>query len=888
MAVTRTNIVSDILLFIKQEDIKMDELQKYELEALLEELGGYRGKHTELITSFIPAGASLTQTKKQLEDEKGTASNIKSSTTKKNVINALELAVRRLQEIGRTPENGLAIFSGLVTMGDGRESLESWAIEPPKKLNTKIYRCDQTFVLGPLQDMVESDDVYGLLIIELNEASIGLLDGTNIKLLKKINSGVPGQHKTGGQCLSPDTLVMKDNGEVILIDEVDDSSVIIGEDFNKEVAEKTGVVAKWGNSKELFEVTTCYPRIKIKASADHTFFIRTDTGIIEKSLSDIKKGDYLIIPEEINVKGKVIKLDSKQYYNSFSIELKGRVLIKRRREKRGLCLKDLAKSINLTEYSISRYERGTSHISRKKLIRLCGELNIDYNMFINKYTIPHKCKEIALPSKIDKRFAQVLGYFVGDGAIENGRLSFFEGRQCLSYYYKNLFDKLFNINTSHRFRKDKNYYQLRIDSMPLTRLIRGEFPESIGSLVSEIPEKILRSTDNILAAFVSGLFDADGYVSSNRVAIGLNNEKIIRQLQLSLLRFGIISSVLEYDNCKNPYSDNIKYTLTIDDLESIKRFEKFMNFNAEDKKLMIREFIKNRSGRSKVRKVSVGGKEVSMIIRSHGVTTSQFRCSSFFGGRRQMSKNIFKKKIIDKITNNKLKEELKKFYLSNIIPVKISNIKSIGVSDTVDIETSSHNFVANGIITHNSAQRFERIRDSKAKEFYKKTADYMKKFFWDNKKLKGILIGGGGPAKEHFLKQGQLVTQLKNKVIAVKNMGGDGMDGLHELVGLCEKDLEEQEITKQRIIIDLFLEMLGKNPNMVSYGEAEVLDRLNRGAVDKLILSKSLSRDKIKHFKKLAEASSAEVHIVGDETPTGIQFKNLGGYGGLLRFEIYD
>ena len=676
----------------------MDELQKYELEALLEELSGYRGKHTELITSFIPAGASLVQTKKQLEDERGTATNIKSSTTRKNVINALELAVRKLQEIGTTPENGLAVFSGLVTMEDGRESLECWAIEPPKKLNTKIYRCDQTFVLGPLQGMVESDDVYGLLIIELNEASIGILDGTNIKLLKKINSGVPGQHKTGGQCLSPDTLIMKESGEIIPIDEVDDSSVIISENFEKEVSENTRVVAKWGNRKELFEITTCYPSITIKASIDHTFFVRTNTGMQEKSLSDIKEGDYLVIPEKVDIQGKTIKLDSKQYYNSFTVKLAGRVLIKERREKKELTQKDLAKRINLTEGSISRYERGASRISRRKLIKLCGELNIDYKMFINKYAEEYKCKDIVLPNKIDKKFAQTLGYFVGDGAIEHDRLSFFEGREDLSYYYKKLFDNLFNIDTNHSFRRDKNYYQLRIGSRPLARLIEEEFPEAIGSLVSEIPEKILRSPNNIVAAFVSGLFDADGYASSNRVAIGLNNEKIIRQLQLSLLRFGIISSVLEYDNRKNPYSDNIRYTLVIDDLESIKKFEKFMNFNADDKRLKVRDIIRNRSSRSKVRQVAISGEEVAKVIRSYGITTSQFSCSSFFGGRRQMSKSVFKEKIIDRVTNKELKEKLEKFYISNIIPVKISSIKSLGVSDTVDIETKSHSFIANGIV----------------------------------------------------------------------------------------------------------------------------------------------------------------------------------------------
>jgi len=364
----------------------MNELQKYELELIIEELDGYRGKHTELITCMIPSGTSLNQVKRQLEDEKGTASNIKSSSTRKNVISALDLAARRIQEIKTTPEKGLAIFSGLVTLENGRESLESWVIEPPKVLKTRIYRCDQKFLLDPLKNMLDSDSIYGLLIIELNEASIGVLDGNNVTLLKHIHSCVPGKHKTGGQ----------------------------------------------------------------------------------------------------------------------------------------------------------------------------------------------------------------------------------------------------------------------------------------------------------------------------------------------------------------------------------------------------------------------------------------------------------------------------------------------------------------------SAQRFERIRDSTAKEFYKKTAEHMKNLFWDNKKLKGIFIGGGGPAKEHFMKQSQLVTQLRNKVIALKDMGGDGISGLNELVGLCQSDLEEQEITKQRLIIDSFLEKLNTEPNKVSYGEAEVEDRLRKGAVEKLILSKSFPKEKIKLLKKLAEEFSTEVHIVGDETQRGIQFKNLGGIGGLLRFEIYD
>ncbi len=364
----------------------ISETDKFELETLIEDLEGIRGRHTELITVYVPAGFTLTQVTKQLEDEKGTATNIKSNSTKKNVINALERAIRKLKEIGRTPPNGLAVFSGNVSASEGKEDLQVWAIEPPKSLKVRIYRCDQTFVLEPLQEMLLTDEIYALLIIERNEATIGVLDGKHIKSLQHMTSGIPGKTRAGGQ----------------------------------------------------------------------------------------------------------------------------------------------------------------------------------------------------------------------------------------------------------------------------------------------------------------------------------------------------------------------------------------------------------------------------------------------------------------------------------------------------------------------SSQRFHRIREGLAKEFFKRVAEALKNHFFENKKLKGILIGGPIPTKEEFLEQGQLTTQLKDKVLAVKDLGGTGYPGLVDLVNLCEEVLAEQEITKQKRILDEFFETLAKNPNKVSYGEAEVEDRLNRGAVGKLLLSKSMERNKIRVFEKLASGSSTEVHLVTNETAEGVQFDNLGGIGGLLRFEIHE
>src|SRR3989344_6911867 len=128
----------------------IEEKKKQELEELIELLGDIRGRHTELVTVLVPAGANINLTTRQLEGEKSTASNIKSSGTRKNVVSALEMVIRELKNMKQTPKNGLAIFCGNVSRKEGESDIQLWMHEPPKVLNVKIYRCDQEFILAPL------------------------------------------------------------------------------------------------------------------------------------------------------------------------------------------------------------------------------------------------------------------------------------------------------------------------------------------------------------------------------------------------------------------------------------------------------------------------------------------------------------------------------------------------------------------------------------------------------------------------------------------------------------------------------------------------------------------------------------------------------------------
>ena len=177
----------------------MEDKEKLELEEKIEELQAVRGRHTELVTVMIPAGFNIHPVVKQLESEKSTASNIKSKQTRSAVIDSLDRIIRELRTYKKTPENGLALFSGNVSEKEGTQDIAIWAIEPPIPLKIRMYRCDQTFVTEPLEDMLQTEEVYGLLAIDRQAATIGLLEGKRMKVLRKLSSGVPGKIRAGGQ-----------------------------------------------------------------------------------------------------------------------------------------------------------------------------------------------------------------------------------------------------------------------------------------------------------------------------------------------------------------------------------------------------------------------------------------------------------------------------------------------------------------------------------------------------------------------------------------------------------------------------------------------------------------------------------------------------------------
>ncbi|MDY6773607.1 MAG: peptide chain release factor 1, partial [Candidatus Nanohaloarchaea archaeon] len=170
-----------------------DEMDRYELEQLIERLESIRGRNTELVSLYIPSGYEMSEIINFLTEEKSEAENIKSKQTRKNVKSALDKIQRRLKEVGETPENGVAVFAGNISDQEGRPDIEMWEVVPPEPVDSRRYRCDKEFVLEPLEQLVIESDIYGLIVVDRSEAAIGYLKGNSLRVEQTLVSNVPGK-----------------------------------------------------------------------------------------------------------------------------------------------------------------------------------------------------------------------------------------------------------------------------------------------------------------------------------------------------------------------------------------------------------------------------------------------------------------------------------------------------------------------------------------------------------------------------------------------------------------------------------------------------------------------------------------------------------------------
>lgn len=181
------------------DDLEMQQ-RRLRTKKTLEELQGMRGMGTELVTVIIPPDRLISDVRGQLGQEAAQAANIKSKSTRKHVTDAIESGIAVLNRYKNAGETGLAIFVGHVIVGNNKTRLVTVVIDDsPEPFTSFRYRCDSTFELTQLEDMLIDKTAYGLFVIDRGEAAYGIASGKRIHCQEELQSNIMGKHRQGGQ-----------------------------------------------------------------------------------------------------------------------------------------------------------------------------------------------------------------------------------------------------------------------------------------------------------------------------------------------------------------------------------------------------------------------------------------------------------------------------------------------------------------------------------------------------------------------------------------------------------------------------------------------------------------------------------------------------------------
>ena len=195
--------------------------------------------------------------------------------------------------------------------------------------------------------------------------------------------------------------------------------------------------------------------------------------------------------------------------------------------------------------------------------------------------------------------------------------------------------------------------------------------------------------------------------------------------------------------------------------------------------------------------------------------------------------------------------------------------------------------------------------------------------------LKGIILGGPGYTKEDFYNGDYMHYELKDKVITTVDTSYTGEFGIRETIDKASGALEELGVVKEKKLVQRFFKELRDDNGLYSYGEKEVRNNLQIGAVDILLLSEDLKskrltldcqacgfhaeatqkegqkvqdlscpqcnekmkitneEDLIEDLSRIAEDLGSSVEIISTETDEGMQlYRAFGGIAAITRYRV--
>ena len=336
---------------------------------------------------------------------------------------------------------------------------------------------------------------------------------------------------------------------------------------------------------------------------------------------------------------------------------------------------------------------------------------------------------IKSPEFINGDVARFMGYFCGEGYSRKSEstieIRFTNVDNEVIDDFAHISKECFGVEP--QFQKRRGSTEVRVSGVELGGLLKINSPGILrDSSQKSIPEKILRSPLEVKRQFLKGYFEGEGHVRSDErmIEVLTKSPELAEQLQQVLLEFRIISTkkiVLNYA-ANTVAKKRRKYSRIRIGGKFAKTFAREIGFITERKKMALERFVNHgKNFNTNIDVIPAISEELKKARMSLGI--SQFDMGvprstyqHFEKGDRNPSRESLQKiaiKLIEELENGRTFEgaaqesvlNIHKLAFSDLFWDKIEKIDKIPNEEWIyDVEAEQfHNFISNGIISHNSA-----------------------------------------------------------------------------------------------------------------------------------------------------------------------------------------
>ncbi len=339
-------------------------------------------------------------------------------------------------------------------------------------------------------------------------------------------------------------------------------------------------------------------------------------------------------------------------------------------------------------------------------------------------------KSFTPPLFIDSDWSRLMGYLVGDGSctatgLSKNNVSMTIADPEVAQDFTNLCIRLFKERPKISIDKRRlTTGSFRIHSVKARSFLDYAGLDYGSAVDKHIPYSIMQGSQQIVASFLSGLFETDGTFSKDTIEYCTKSKVLAKQVQTVLLNFGIVSKV-KIRQMKN-YPDNHYFYLYIDGFEDQKIFAEEIGFisNRKQGKLL--------SGIGRVRSQYQSNRDTLPLNLDMEKLMKDYRIA--FGTTRQHWDVVYdylpQTPGYSQLTYPRLEKILTVFDSAKYLPVyqKLNRmyeqhlfwdrIADISPSQNLVVDFTvpeTHSFFGNGFINHNTSIALHVIAEAQKK-----------------------------------------------------------------------------------------------------------------------------------------------------------------------------